>query len=171
RDKVGYDFCIGIRRKFHTLLFELAAQFGEILDNAVVHDRDFFSGVGMCVVLGRAAVRRPACVADADRAVERLTREPVLEILQLALCAAPREPNAFERGNARGIIAAIFEALERIDKLRCRRLAADDADNSAHARCQLSVLAISNRYQISGIGYQERRWQIEYYLILIRPRA
>ena len=38
----------------------------------------------------------------------------------------------FERGDAGGIIAAIFEALERIDELRRGRLAADDSDNAAH---------------------------------------
>src|SRR5262249_26984444 len=120
------------------------AQFGEILDDAVVHDRDFFGGVGMSVVLGWAAMRRPACVADADRALKRLARKPALEILQFAPGAAPRELTPFDRGYARSIVAAIFEALERLDELRCRRLAADDANNSAHASCQVS-------------GYQEKK--------------
>jgi hypothetical protein len=37
-----------------------------------------------------------------------------------------------QRGDAGGIVAAIFEALERIDHLWRGRLMADDADYAAH---------------------------------------
>jgi hypothetical protein len=53
---------------------------------------------------------------------ERLAREFLFQILQLALGAPPRQRAVLERGDARGIIAAIFEALERIDQQRRRRL-------------------------------------------------
>ena len=43
---------------------------------------------------------------------ERFGIEPLFEVLQLALGAAAREVIAFQRGDARGIVAAIFEALE-----------------------------------------------------------
>ena len=95
---------------------------------------ELFGGMRMRVVLGRPAVRRPAGVADADRAGERLEPELLLEILELALGAAPRQLAVFERGDARGIVAAIFQALERIDELRRRRFSADDSDNAAHPR-------------------------------------
>ena len=42
----------------------------------------------MGVALGRHAVRRPARVADADRAGQRLAAEPRLEVAELALGAA-----------------------------------------------------------------------------------
>ena len=45
--------------------------------------------VRMGVVLGRAPVRRPARVADADRAAQRLVPQHRLEIAQLARRAAP----------------------------------------------------------------------------------
>ena len=48
-------------------------------------------GVRMGVGLGRLAVGRPAGVADADGAGERLSREPVFEIAQLALGAPARQ--------------------------------------------------------------------------------
>ena len=54
------------------------------------------------------------------------------EIAQLALGAAPRQPAALQRRHAGGIVAAVFKALERIDQLHRDRLAAEDADNSAH---------------------------------------
>ena len=60
-------------------------------------------------------------------------REPRFQILELALGAPPRQHAVLQRGDARGIIAAVFEALERIDQLRRSSLLADDSDNAAHA--------------------------------------
>ena len=48
-------------------------------------DHRNLSGVGMGVVFGRAAMRRPAGVADADVAVERLSLQQSFQIAQLAL--------------------------------------------------------------------------------------
>ena len=97
-----------------------------------MHDREPVGGVRMRVGLVRPAMGRPAGVADADRPGERLAREFLFQILQLAFGAAPRQHAVFERGDAGGIIAAIFEALERIDQERRDRFAADDSDNAAH---------------------------------------
>ncbi len=105
---------------FAPLLLQLAPQLGEILDDAVVHDGEPVGGVRMGVVLGRPAVRRPAGVTDADRAGERLARKPLLEIFEFAFGAAARQHAVFERGDAGRIIAAIFEALERIDQVAAR---------------------------------------------------
>ena len=88
----------------------------------------------MGVGLGRLAVRRPAGVADADRAGERLGGELGLEVLELALGAPPLEPAVLERRDAGRIIAAVFEPLERIDDRPGDRPAAQDADNAAHRR-------------------------------------
>ena len=126
-------FGVGLGDEFGALGGQLAAQLDEILDDAVVHDRELFGGVRMGVVLGRPAVGRPAGVADADGPQQRLAGETRFQILQLALGAPPRQHAVLERGDARGIIAAVFEALERIDQLRRGRLLADDTDNPAHA--------------------------------------
>ena len=128
RDNLG----VGLGGELGALLFQLAAQLVEILDNAVVHHRQFFGGMGMRVVLGRPAVRRPARVADADRAGKRLAQQPGFKIAEFAFGAAARQLAVFERGDAGGIIAAIFEALERIDELRRRRLLTYDSDYAAH---------------------------------------
>src|SRR5215472_6864707 len=109
------DFGIGLGRELDAVVLKFAAQLGEIFDDAVVHHRDFFGGVRMGIVLGWSAVGRPAGMANADRAFERLAREPGLEIFELAFGAPTRELAAFQRRDARGIVAAIFEALERID--------------------------------------------------------
>ena len=55
------------------------------------------------------------------------------EVFQLAFGAAAIELVAFERGDACGIVAAIFKALERIHQLLRDRSASQNADNAAHA--------------------------------------
>ena len=114
------------------LAVKLFAQFAEILDDAVMHDRDAVGRVRMRVPLVRTAVRRPARVADAGRAGERLAFEPGFELLQLAFGAAALRCAVFERGDAGQIIAAIFEAPERVDQLPSDRLAPQYSDNPAH---------------------------------------
>ena len=64
---------------------------------------------------------------------ERLGFQPLLQIHQLAFGAAALDLLAFKRGDARGIVAAIFKTFERIHQLLCNRLAPENADNPAHA--------------------------------------
>ena len=58
-------------------------------------------GMRMRVALGRLAVGRPAGVADADGAVQRLLVQPGLEIAELALGAPARQRALLQRGDAR----------------------------------------------------------------------
>src|SRR5262245_16219508 len=87
----------------------------------------------MRVAFGRPAVGRPAGVADADRARERLACELRLEIAQLAFGAPASELPAFQRGDAGGIVAPVFEPLERVDQRARDRLTPESTHNSAHA--------------------------------------
>ena len=66
-------------------------------------------------------------------------RSRVFEVLQLAFGAAALEMVAFQRGDARGIVAAIFEPLERIHQLLRDRTAPENADNAAHADQYLQI--------------------------------
>src|SRR5205814_7815804 len=59
------------------------------------------------------------------------------KIAQFAFGTSACKPPAFERRHARRVIAAVFQALERIDQLRSHRLAAENPDNSAHGRTPL----------------------------------
>ena len=108
------------------------AQLVEILDDAVVDDRDAVGRMRMRVDLGRPAMGRPAGVADADRAGERLASQPLLEVLELAFGAAARQVALLQRRDAGGVVAAIFEALERIDHQGRDRLATQYPDDPAH---------------------------------------
>ena len=71
-------------------------------------------------------------MADADIAAERFLFEPDLQRMQLAFGAAARQHAVIDRGDAGGVIAAIFEALERIDQMSCDRRAAENSDNPTH---------------------------------------
>ena len=59
-------------------------------------------------------------------------RKDLTEDVPFSLAAA-LEMLAFKRGDARGIVAAIFKTFERIHQLLCNRLAPENADNPAHA--------------------------------------
>ena len=133
-DEVGDDFGVGLRGEGIAVALQFLAQFGEILDDAVVDDRDAARKMRMGVGLVRNAVRGPARVADADRAVERAVVQPPLQIDELALRAPAIEPGIRQRRDAGGIIAAIFEALERVHDQGGDRARAHDSNDTAHIR-------------------------------------
>jgi hypothetical protein len=76
---------------------------------------------------------------EADMTAERLGPQSRLEILELALGAAALEMVAFQRGDAGGVVAAIFKPLERIHQLLRDRTAPENADNTAHADQYLQI--------------------------------
>jgi hypothetical protein len=129
---MGNNLGVGIRAELRAFLLQLLAQFAEILDDAVVDDCEPVGGVGMRVAFGRPAVGRPAGMADADRARERLAGEPRLEIAQLAFGAPASKLPAFQRGDAGGIVASVFEPLKRVDQCARDRLTPENTYNSAH---------------------------------------
>ncbi len=92
RDQMRDHLGIGLADELGAALRQLFAQLAEILDDAVVDDRDALGGMRMGVVLGRPPVGRPARVADADIAAERLALQPRFERVQLAFGAAAAKP-------------------------------------------------------------------------------
>ena len=138
-DQVQDDFGVGFGLEDRTVLLQLLAQFAKILDDAVVDHGDPGGCMRMGVVLVRLAVRGPARVTDAGVARQRRGPEFGLQVFQLAFGAAAIEMVAFQRGDARGIIAAILKALERIHQLLRDRSAPENADNAAHAGSYLQI--------------------------------
>jgi hypothetical protein len=61
-------------------------------------------------------------MADADRAIQRLALKPLLQIPELAFSPSAGQMAVLKRGDACGIIAAIFEPFERLDQRRSDRL-------------------------------------------------
>src|SRR6266852_4971025 len=93
----------------------------------------------MRVALGRLAVRGPARMSDAGMTRKRFGLQSRFKIFEFAFGAAPLEMVAFERGDACGIVAAIFKPLERIHQLFRDRTAPENADNAAHADQSLQI--------------------------------
>ena len=61
-------------------------------------------------------------MADADIAAERLSLQPRFQRLQFTFGAPTSKDAVVECGDARKVVAAVFEALERIDQLSGNRL-------------------------------------------------
>ena len=131
-EKLRHHFGIGVAFEAAALRHKLVFQLLEVLDDAVVHDRHPVGGNRMGVTLRRLAVGRPPRVADADRAGERLGAEPRLEIDQLAFGTAAVDVAVDQRGNACGVVAAIFQPLQRLDQQRRDGRFADYSDDAAH---------------------------------------
>src|SRR5581483_3022471 len=129
---------VGLALEDRALFHERVAQLAKILDDAVVHDRELVGRMRVRVIFRRRAVGRPARMADADFSVQRLLREALFEIPELPFGAAARKAAAFQRRDARGVVAAIFETLQRIDQAARDRFTPENADNTAHEKSPLT---------------------------------
>ena len=133
-DQERGDLGVGLGRERMALGGELVTQRSEVFDDAVVDHGESRRRVGMGVGLGRLAVRRPAGVADADRARERIAHELGLEILEFALGAPPLQTAVLQGRNAGRVVAAIFESLQRLDDRPGDRPPPQHAHYAAHRR-------------------------------------
>ena len=85
---------------------------------------------------------------DPDIALERIVAQARFEVLQLALGAAAGEVPLLQGGYAGGIIAAVLQALERLDQRRRDRLAAQNSNNSAHGSSPFRKLPQSSAQSV-----------------------
>ena len=90
-DQMDDDLGIGLGLEHAALLRQLAAQFVEVLDDAVVDQRDAGIGVRVGIDLGRRAVGGPPRVANADPPFGRIGLQHVFEVDQLARRAAAND--------------------------------------------------------------------------------
>src|ERR1700733_1547322 len=95
----------------------------------------------MGVGLRGLAVRRPARVANADGAAKRRCGQFRPQILELALGAPPLQAPVFERRHASGIVAAIFEPLQRIDNRARDRPGPENPDDATHGKSSVRIVA------------------------------
>ena len=131
--KMGRDLGVGLAREPGAPGGEILPERAEVLDDAVVHDRDAARDVGMGVGLRGRAVGRPACVADARTAPGRGgLAELVLEIDELAPGAPPVDGAVDQRRDAGGVVAPVFQPAQAVDEEPRRVGMADDPDDAAH---------------------------------------
>ena len=113
--------CRSRSRRPAPLRLQLGAQLGVVLDDAVVDHADAPGAVRVGVALGRRAMRRPAGMADAGRAAQRRRVQHRGQVAELALGAAALDMAVDQRGDAGAVIAAIFQAPQRLQQQRRRR--------------------------------------------------
>ncbi len=93
----------------------------------------------MGIALGGRAMGGPARVADPGAAGERRPVQRRRQVGQLALGAAAVDVAVHQGGDAGAVIAAIFQALQRLQQHGGRRSGPDHAHDAAH---QFSFLAL-----------------------------
>ena len=137
-DQMCKDLGVSLALKVMAAALQLLAQFGEVLDDAVVDDGDttVAAGVGMGVNDRRLAVSGPAGVADAAGGVAVDIGKLALQARDLAHAAnnieVRRGALAYLERDTRGVIAAILHTLKTRDQDVLCNIRAGVADNSAH---------------------------------------
>ena len=131
---MGNYFGIGVGLENIALGLKIGAQFGVILDDAVVHDRDLLSAhVRMRVALGGHTVRRPARMRDTEQPLDLDLVEQLLQLgdladrtdsLQMGIVLADRD--------AGRVVATVFEPSQSLHQDRDDIAFGDGADYAAH---------------------------------------
>ncbi len=131
-NEVSHHFAVGFAFECPTRRRQFGAQFLEILDDPVVHDRDFGGGVRVRVGRRGGTMRCPAGVGDANRARRGIFAQHLYQIGQLALCAAAHHLTVIQGTDPGGVIAAILHPPEAIDQPVGNTRLANNPDNAAH---------------------------------------
>ena len=134
-DQMGDHLGVGLRLEAVAVLGQFVAQFGEVLDDAVMDHRNAFGEMRVRVGLVGHAMGGPAGMADADVAAERLLAEQPLQIDELPGRPAPRQGAAIQRGDPGQVVAAIFEPFQGIDDQRRDAGMSDYCNDSTHLAC------------------------------------
>ena len=118
-DQVGDRLGVGLRREAVAAGLEPVAQLPEVLDDAVVDDRDLAGAVlvGMGVEVIGPAMRRPAGMREADGRMGRAVRDGRLQVDELAGPLVDEEvARVVDQGDPGRIVAAVLEAFEALDE-------------------------------------------------------
>src|SRR5258706_2865141 len=100
----------------------------------------------MRVFFGRSAMRRPACVPDSVGAFDGRFLQHFFQIAQFSWSAADFQLAIVDYGDARRVIAAIFELAQAFDYDRDDLFRSNVTDNSTHGagspECKLGLKAL-----------------------------
>ena len=139
-DQVRDDLGVGLRFELVAELAQAFALLLVVLDDAVVHQREFaVAHVRMRVAFGDAAVRGPARVADAQARVEMFGLRGRFHFRHApgAAHAADVARVRVDHRDARRVVTAIFQSLEAFDEDRNHIAIRDRADDAAHRGVRL----------------------------------
>ena len=134
-DEVGDRLGVGLRGQRVAARLEAVAQLAEVLDDAVVDDRDLAGAVAVRVGVEvvRASVGGPARVGEADRRVRGPVGDGRLEVDQLAGALLDEQvTGVVDERDAGRVVAAVLEALEPLDEDGPRLPGTGVTDDAAH---------------------------------------
>ena len=119
-DQMRDDFGVGLGEELVARRLQLPLELEVVLDDAVVDDDHAFLAVAMRmrVLFGRPPVGRPARVTDPEFALNRIAREHVAQVLELAGAAANLQLTVADERDTRRVVAAIFEAMQTVHQTR-----------------------------------------------------
>src|SRR5262245_43938135 len=133
-DQVSDDLGVGLGLKGMILALQLAFEFEVIFDDAIVDDDDPPQAIAVRVrvLFGRSSVLGPAAVPQGRLAFQRLVLYRLHQAVQLAGAPANLDLAVVDDGDARRVVAAIFQPPQPLDDDRDGLLIADVSDDSAH---------------------------------------
>ncbi len=99
RHQMGNSFGIGFRPEIVAFRLKHGAKLGEILDDAVMNDRETLGNVRMRIAFYRLTVRGPTGMPDTDDAGKWLSGQTLFQIDQLAFRAAAIELTVLQCGD------------------------------------------------------------------------
>lgn len=133
-DELRGDLGVGAREEIIPLAEQPGTQLLIVFDDAVMHQRELFGGVGVGVYVGGLPVGGPAGVPDAAAARQpgMLCLQPVGQVLQAALRLDGDDAVPVKDRDAGGVVAAVFQPRKGIKKDADGSFAAGVTNNSAH---------------------------------------
>ena len=136
-EQLGDDLGVRLGAESVALVQQLLLELDVVFNDAVVDNGDFaaLADVGVGVDIVRLAVGGPAGVADADRArqIRALVRQ-VAEHLQPPARLLHAERTRAADGDARRVIAAVFQTPQTVQQNGSRLLLAHISNNSTHMK-------------------------------------
>ena len=132
--QVGDHFRVGFGGELVAFGFKLLLQLQVILNDPVVNHRHGLMAiaVGVGVLLRGRAVRGPARVPDAVRAVHGIEANLLFQIAQLARGPANVQLALVHHRQARGVVAAVLQPLQAFQQHGHHTFVSDVTDNSRH---------------------------------------
>ena len=133
-DQVRDDFAVRVGREFVSGGFQAFPQIGVVFDDAVVDDGEetFLVGMRMGIAFAGDAVRGPAGMRDAGVHVLLAGGTLRLQVDDFADGFDGQDGFPVQETDARGIVAAVFQAFESVDEKGESGLRPGVSYNSAH---------------------------------------
>ena len=143
-DQVGDHFRIRLALEDVTQGRQFGAQFVVVFDDAVVHQRHagvFFrrGKVRVGIERDRGAMRGPARVGDARKTAQAFFADLLFQLGHARGGARTLQPAVGMQGDAAGIVAAVFQALQAFEQDGSDITLRYCADDAAHGNLCLKI--------------------------------